>query len=88
MNEPRGLGNFESDRKKPRSLMITLLMEHDASLVIAKAVKRRRDLNDKANFVLPVLSKEDSGKEILCLKEQRQRLEQNVPSEELETLNL
>ena len=81
--ELRRLGKFDSDRKKPKALMLTLSTEHEARPVMAEAFERRHDLKDKGNFVLPALSKEHSRKRNLCLKKQKQRqlLNQNVPRE-------
>ena len=81
-------GNFESDRKKPRALMLSLSTEHEARLVLAKASDRRHDLMDKGTFVLLALSKGDSRNENLCLKKRRQLLERNVLREKLKIRNL
>ena len=82
------LGKFDSDRKKPRTLMLTLSTEHGARLVLTNAFGGRLDLKDKGIFVQPALSKEDSRKENLCLKKPGQLLEQNVPHENLKIRNL
>ena len=60
ITELRRLGKIDSDRKKPRTLMLTLSTEHEVSLVLAKAFERRHDLKDNGIFVLPALFREDS----------------------------
>ena len=84
----RRLGIFDSDIKKPRTLLLTLATEHEARLVLAKAFERRHVLNNKTVFVLPALSIEDTRKESLCLGKRRQLLEQNVPHEQMKFRNL
>ena len=81
------LGKFDSDKKKPRMLMLALSTEQNSRLALAKAFARRRDLNDPCIFVLHALSKEDSKVENFRLKNGRQLPEQNMTREKLKIRN-
>ena len=85
--ELRRLRKFEAERKKPRTLLVTLPNEHEARLTLAESHEHREMLKQKAMFILPALSKEDALKEIIILR-RRELLDQEVSAEELKIRNL
>ena len=62
--ELRRLGKFDAERKKLRTLLVTLPNEHEARLTLAKSHEHREMLKQKGVFILPALSKEDALKKI------------------------
>ena len=74
--------------KEPRILLLTRPTEHTARLVLAKTHEKRTVLTEKVVFILPALSKEDAIKENVCLKKQRELLEENVPLDKMKLRNL
>ena len=86
--ELRRLGMFNAERKKPRTLLVTLPNEHEARLTLAKSHEHREMLKQKAVSKLPALSKEDALKENLILKKRRELLDEGVPAEKLKIRNL
>ena len=82
------LGTFNKERKKPRTLLVTLENPAAVNLVIAKSTGKRDEMKEMNIFLSRALSKEDSIKENLCLKRRREMLEEGVPREQLKIRNL
>ena len=79
------LGTFNKERKKPRTLLVTLENPAAVNLVIAKSTEKRDEMNI---FLSRAPSKEDYIKENLCLKRRREMLEEGVPREKMKIRNL
>ena len=79
----KSLGTFNKERKKPRTLLVTLENPAAVNLVIAKSTEKRDKMKEMNIFLSHALSKEDSIKENLCLKRRRKMLEEGVPREKL-----
>ena len=60
--EFRTPGKFDAERKKPRTLLVTLPNKHEARLTLAKSHEHREMLKQKGVCILPALSKEDALK--------------------------
>ena len=61
--ELRRLGKFNAEWMKPRTLLVSLRNEHEASVTILGKIRERRDwLKQKGAFIIPVLSKEGALK--------------------------
>ena len=58
---------------------LSLSTEQEAKLVLAKAFQRRRDLNDKFNFLLLAFFSNDSRTEQFRLSKRRQHFGKSVP---------
>ena len=82
------LGTFNKERKKPRTLLVTLENSAAVILVIAKSTEKRDKMKEMNIFLSRALSKEDSIKENLCLKRRREMLEEGVPREKRKVRNL
>ena len=50
ITELRRLGMFDSNRRKPRTLMLSLSTGHEVKLVCAKAFERRHDLSKRQRY--------------------------------------
>ena len=88
IEEIKRLGKFSKERIKSRTLLITLSTEHEARLVLAKSFEKRDELRDEEIYLLSALSKEDARKENLCLKRQRELLDEGVPKEKIKIRNV
>ena len=88
VKELKRLGEFKRDRKKPRTLLVTVANEHEARLALAKSIEHREELAKRNIYLLPALSKEDALKENLILKKIRELLTEGVPLEKLKIGNL
>ena len=82
------LGTFNKEKKKPRTLLITLENPAAINLMIAKSTEKRDEMKEMNIFLSRALCKEDSIKENLCLKRRREMLEEGVPREKLKIRNL
>ena len=82
------LGTFNKERKKPRTLLVTLENPAAVNLVIAKSTEKRDEMKETNIFLSRALYKEDSIKENLCLKRRREKLEKGVPREKKKIRNL
>ena len=70
------LGKFDAERKKARTLLVTLPNEHEARLTLAKSHEHWEMLKQERVFVLPALSKEDALKGFIILKKRREHLDE------------
>ena len=82
------LETFNKERKKPRTLLVTLEDPAAVNLVIAKSTEKRDEMKEMNTFLSRALCKEDSIKENLCLKRRREMLEEGVPRQKLKIRNL
>ena len=86
--EMKRMGKFDNARTKPRPLLVTLSTEHEVSLLLATA-RRKRDELSKANlYLLPALSREDAIRENQILKKRRELINNGVEREKLSVRNL
>ena len=88
VKELKRLGEFKRERKKPRTLLVTVANEHEARLALAKSIEHREELAKRNVYLLPALSKEDALKENLILKKRRELLTEGVPRDKLKIRNL
>lgn len=88
VEEFKRLGKFSTERKKPRTLLVTVSNEHEARLILAKSHEYRDKLTEKNLYILPALTKEDAIRENQVLKRRRELLEEGVPREKLKIRNL
>ena len=88
VKEVKRLGEFKRERKKPRTLLVTVANEHEARLALAKIIEHRKELAKRNIYLLPALSKEDALKENLILKKKRELLTEGVPRDKLKIRNL
>ena len=82
------LGTFNKERKKPRTLLVTLENPAAVNLVIAKSTEKRDEMKEMNIFLSRALSEEDSIKDNLCLKRRREMLEEGVPLKKPKIRNL
>ena len=78
--ELKRLGKFSNTRKKSRTLLLTLMTEHDARLVLEKAHEKRTVLIEKGVFISPAYSKEDTIKKFCVLKNEENYLRKMFPA--------
>ena len=81
------LGKFDKTRIKPRTLLVTVRIEYDKKLIMAKSVENREVLTEESIYFLPALSKADVIKENQVLKKRRELLDEGVPREKLKIRN-
>ena len=83
IEEPKPSGKFNHERSNPRTLLITVSSDFEASLTISKSHQCRNQLK-KSVYTLPALSKEDAEKENALLMRRQELVKQGVPPETLE----
>ena len=82
------MGKFDKDNCKPRTLLLTIVIEYDVRLLLARGVEKQEMLIQQNVFLLPVLSNDNSYKENMCMEKRRKLMDAGVTKDKLKIRNL
>ena len=81
------LGKFDKERTAPRNVIVTLSNDWDVRFVLAKSAENRKRIKEMGIHILPPLSVEDAKRENMCLKKQRELLNNGITPSQLKIRN-